>query len=206
MERGGGRKGEGKGARGKGRGKGKGEKGNAGRPRSQPNGETRQALSLLKLGSSDHPLACASCSEVAVFIIPLSEGDVFNDAPNQSPRPSVALCDVLWEKYNVYREEIKCYRPQCSRVGIPFASTGGTFYECNTHTKRRAMEGKSIGKADHPRRWKELKDTVASPPTPPLERIPLTDQLDLNRSGSSATYSTASNKDDLEGRLKELGG
>ena len=105
-----------------------------------------QAGSLLKLGALEHPLACQPCKEVAAFIIPLSEGDVFNGALPQSQPPSVALCGKHWGAYNQYRKGVKCHIPQCLSVGTPCASTEGGFENVMLTPNNERSGGNQLGK------------------------------------------------------------
>ena len=173
----------------------------------QPETNKCQAGSLLKLGNVNQKLSPTPCVQPAVFILPLAEGDVLSGIQSETQPPSFAVCVDHWKTYNAYRMEVTCHIIGCNELGTPFTTKEGTIYECNQHTKNRVLEGQGIRGGIHPRGWKKMKEDPDSPEMPHLEAMtPRTLGMGNDSSLSNTTISTASNKEDLEKRLKEMGG
>ena len=167
-----------------------------------------QAPHIIAAGTAGGPLTPRHCARPPIYVSPLTIGDaLFGLDPNVGDTRSIHLCVELWQSYHCVNAKRVCRIPGCQKDGVDFPTSRGDIYECAIHTQRRVLDGGSL--EPHPGNnpsAKKLKEEVSSPNMPPLETIPPSDLSDLNHSGPSGTFSTASTQEDLQHRMRDMGG
>ena len=115
------------------------------------------------------------------------------------------LCAKHLDVYHQTPAVHPCHISGCKQNGLAFPANEGMLYERTDHAKSRLLNSTRPATGDGKRHsWKQLRDD--SPPMPHLEAIEGPRAPRRDPSNLSLTVSTASNRDDLDDRLKDLGG
>ena len=129
------------------------------------------------------------------------------DGTSVATLKTIALCGKHWIQYQHYNIKRLCHVADCVTMKIPFPTFTGVVHECAFPSKQRILNmGPENTPDEHSRKTKRKRLKDDSPDIPPLGHVADHTILDLTLSGTSSTYSTASNNDDLQNRLKDLGG